>query len=228
MENKKIFVAFDLDDTLYKEIDFLRSAYREIALKVEAETNLSNVYENMMQDYYGGNDVFQNLVNQMSGLITKDMLLEIYRNHIPDISLNHDAKACLESLYKAGIPMGIITDGRSLTQRNKMKALGLEKWISKDNWIISEEIGTEKPNQNNYMILEHKYPDYHYIYVGNNPKKDFKGANELGWITVCLLDSGEEIHPQNFQMEEFYLPQIKIVSLIDIKSLIDKKNAYER
>ena len=26
----KVFV-FDLDDTLYKEIDFLRSAYREIA-----------------------------------------------------------------------------------------------------------------------------------------------------------------------------------------------------
>lgn len=216
MENKKIFVAFDLDDTLYKEIDFLRSAYREIASKVEAETNLSNVYENMMQDYYAGNDVFQNLVNQMSGLITKDTLLETYRNHIPDISLNHDAKACLESLYKAGIPMGIITDGRSLTQRNKMKALGLERWISEENWIISEEIGTEKPNQNNYVVLEHKYPDYHYIYVGNNPKKDFKGANELGWMTVCLLDSGEEIHPQNFALENIYLPQIKINNLLNL------------
>lgn len=220
MENKKIFVAFDLDDTLYKEIDFLRSAYREMALKVEAETNLSNVYENMMQDYYGRNDVFQNLVNQMSGLITKDILLETYRNHIPDISLNHDAKACLESLYKAGIPMGIITDGRSLTQRNKMKALGLERWISEENWIISEEINSEKPNHQNYLVVEEKFPDYHYIYVGNNPKKDFKGANELGWMTICLLDSGEEIHPQNFALEDIYLPQIKINKLQNLLEYI--------
>lgn len=228
MENKKVFVAFDLDDTLYKEIDFLRSAYREIASKIKTETNLHHIYENMMQDYDTGKDVFQNLVAQMSGCITKERLLEIYRNHIPDISLNHDAKACLDALYKAGIPMGIITDGRSLTQRNKMRALGLEKWISEDNWIISEEINSEKPNLQNYLVVEQKYPDYHYIYVGNNPKKDFKGANELGWTTICLLDSGEEIHPQNFQLEEIYLPQIKIVSLIEINVLIDRKNANEK
>lgn len=216
MENRKIFVAFDLDDTLYKEIDFLRSAYREIARKVEAETSLHGVYENMMQVYQSGEDVFQNLVDQTRGAVSKDELLEMYRNHIPDIHLNEDAKACLESLYKAGVPMGIITDGRSYTQRNKIKALGLEKWIPDENWIISEEIGSEKPDQRNYLVVEHKYLGYEYIYVGNNPKKDFKGANELVWLTICLLDSGDEIHPQNFDLEEIYLPKIKVNSLQNI------------
>ena len=107
--------------------------------------------------------------------------------------------------------MGIITDGRSKTQRNKILALGLEQWISESNWIISEEIEAEKPNEKGYLM---------YYYVGNNPKKDFKGANELGWTTICLLDSGEEIHPQNFALEDLFLPQIKIKQLQDILELI--------
>lgn len=220
MENKKVFVAFDLDDTLYKEIDFLRSGYRKIAEYIQEKTSITSVYEKMIQDYQNGKDVFQSLVDLTSVKVTKEELLDIYRNHIPDISLNVDARICLEQLHQKGIPMGIITDGRSLTQRNKMKALGLEKWISEENWIISEEINSEKPNHQNYLVVEEKFPDYHYIYVGNNPKKDFKGANELGWMTICLLDSGEEIHPQNFALEDIYLPQIKINKLQNLLEYI--------
>lgn len=220
MENKKVFVAFDLDDTLYKEIDFLRSGYRKIAEYIQEKTSLTSVYENMVQDYQNGKDVFQSLVDLTSGKVTKEELLDIYRNHIPDISLNADAKVCLEQLHQKEIPMGIITDGRSKTQRNKILALGLEQWISESNWIISEEIEAEKPNEKGYLILEQKYPDYYYCYVGNNPKKDFRGANELGWTTICLLDSGEEIHSQNFALEDIYLPQIKIKQLQDILELI--------
>lgn len=216
MKQKKRMILFDLDDTLYKEIDFLKSAYHEIAKMVEFETNLRGIYEMMMQDYQAGKDVFQNLVNRSSGAISKEELLEIYRKHIPDIHLNEDVKACLDTLYKADIPMGIITDGRSYTQKNKIKALGLERWIPKENWIISEEIGSEKPDPKNYLVIEKKYPGYHYVYVGNNPNKDFKGANELGWLTICLVDSGDEIHPQNFDLDEIYLPKIKVNSLQNI------------
>lgn len=220
MENKKVFIAFDLDDTLYKEIDFLRSGYRKIAEYIEEKTSLTSVYENMIQDYQNGKDVFQSLVDLTYRKVAKEELLDIYRNHIPDISLNADAKVCLEQLYSKRIPMGIITDGRSKTQRNKILALGLNQWIPESNWIISEEIGTEKPNHKNYQILEQKYPEYRYYYIGNNPKKDFKGANEIGWTTICLLDSGEEIHPQNFALENIYLPQIKIKQLQDIIELL--------
>lgn len=216
MENKKVFVAFDLDDTLYKEIDFLRSGYRKIAEYVEKKTSLTLVYERMIQDYQKGKDVFQALIDLTLGMVSKEKLLDIYRNHIPDISLNADGKVCLEQLHSKGIPMGIITDGRSKTQRNKILALGLDQWIPESNWIISEEIDAEKPNQKNYQILEQKYPECRYYYVGNNPKKDFKGANELGWTTICLLDSGEEIHPQSFNLDEVYLPDYKIIKIQDI------------
>lgn len=220
MENKKVFVAFDLDDTLYKEIDFLRSGYRTVAEFIEKKIALSGLYEQMIQDYQERKDVFQNVVDISCGAISKEDLLDLYRKHIPYITLNQNARFCLDSLYQRGIPMGIVTDGRSITQRNKIKALGVDKWIPEENWIISENIGFEKPCQENYLYFEKKYPNYKYYYVGNNPKKDFRGANELGWTTICLLDSGEEIHPQNFDLEQIYLPHYKITKLQEIIEFI--------
>ena len=46
MKNK-IFI-FDLDDTLYKEIDFLYSAYREIAGWIELKFSLKEIYAFML------------------------------------------------------------------------------------------------------------------------------------------------------------------------------------
>lgn len=220
MENKKVFVAFDLDDTLYKEIDFLRSGYRTVAEFIEKKIAPSGLFEQMIQDYQERKDVLQSVVDLSHGAVSKAELLDLYRNHIPHITLNQDARFCLDSLYQRGIPMGIITDGRSITQRNKIKALGVDKWIPEKNWIISEDIGFEKPCRESYLFFEKIYPNCKYYYVGNNPKKDFKGANELGWTTICLLDSGEEIHPQNFDLEQIYLPHYKITKLQEIIEFI--------
>ena len=60
MKNK-IFV-FDLDDTLYKEIDFLYSAYREIARWVELKFSLKDIYSFMLRAYENKSDVFSLLI----------------------------------------------------------------------------------------------------------------------------------------------------------------------
>ena len=55
MKNK-IFI-FDLDDTLYKEIDFLYSAYREIAGWIELKFSLKGIYAFMLETYKEQADV---------------------------------------------------------------------------------------------------------------------------------------------------------------------------
>ena len=40
-------IVFDLDDTLYKEVDFLKSAYFEIASWIELHYNKTGVYDFM-------------------------------------------------------------------------------------------------------------------------------------------------------------------------------------
>jgi len=43
--------------------------------------------------------------------------------------------------------------------------------------------------------------------------------NKLGWTSICLLDQGSNIHSQNFNIEEDFLPKIKINSLSELLKL---------
>ena len=112
--------------------------------------------------------------------------------------------------------MGIITDGRSVTQRNKIEALGLEDTF--DDIIISEEFGSSKPSEENYLYFEKKYGNSNFTYIGDNTVKDFVTPNSLGWNTLCLLDDGNNIHKQNLDLNPDYLAKKNFSSF---KELID-------
>ena len=51
--------------------------------------------------------------------------LNIYRYHHPNISLMQEVSETLDALKEAGCELGVITDGREITQRQKIEALGL-------------------------------------------------------------------------------------------------------
>ena len=145
---KKV-VVFDLDDTLYKEFDFVKSAYQEIADYV----GHPELFPQMMQWMKAGDNVFKK-VNICLGKDTPiPKYLDIYRNHYPIISLSNGVADTLTELKYRKVILGLITDGRSISQRNKIKALGLERWIEEKNIIISEEFGSEKTDEKNFHFL---------------------------------------------------------------------------
>ena len=78
------------------------------------------------------------------------------------------------------------------------------------NVIISEETGYEKPHLHNFKIIQELYPNKKFVYIADNPSKDFLAPNLLEWDTVCLLDNGKNIHGQSFNLEKKYLPKKKI------------------
>ena len=137
---KKV-VCFDLDDTLYKEIDYLKSAYNEIFNSVDHPELLPQ----MIAWYRDGKNVFQELNNRIGIDKPIDDYLRLYRNHIPEITLSDGVEETLNELSRRGFPLGLITDGRSISQGNKISSLGLRRWIKSNNIIISEEFGSEKP-----------------------------------------------------------------------------------
>lgn len=201
-------VCFDLDDTLYKEIDYLKSAYREIATFAvdychgcsDSPIILSvKAYEAMLTTYKEGQNAFERL-NAFLGIdLPISEYLQMYRKHKPNISLSETVVSALNSLKSSECIIGLITDGRSLQQRNKVEALGLNRWIKDEDIVISEEFGSEKPALANYGYFMQRYPECrHFTYVGDNPKKDFIAPNALGWQTVCLRDDGRNIHKQDF------------------------------
>jgi putative hydrolase of the HAD superfamily len=215
MSIKNKVIVFDLDDTLYKEIDFLKSAYLEIASIVDKD-HCETLYDNMISNYYKGENVFK-LVSEMYPTYTIERLLKIYREHYPSISLSNEEWNVLLKLKTEAIT-GLITDGRSLTQRNKIKALGLENYF--DKIVISEEIGYSKPDIGLFNEFK-KYDVSQYYYVANDTRKDFVTPNRIGWITICLLDvNNRNIQKQDFSLSEYYLPQIKIKTLNALLNII--------
>ena len=208
-------VVFDLDDTLFKEVGYVKSAFRYIEKQI-GDVCGEGVYDVMWNAFSAKDDVLKALNETFGDVISKEQYLVWYRYHTPDIAMSPATIKCMENLKKNSIPMGLITDGRTTTQMNKIKALGLLKYVKEDDIVISERFGSQKPCIRNYKYLMDKYSDADYYYIGDNPAKDFIAPNLLGWTTVCLMDDGRNIHKQDFNVEDAYLPKYRIDSLEDL------------
>lgn len=214
-------IVFDLDDTLYKEIDFVMSGFRYIAGEIKSDCCSEDAIFNVLkQSYLNGENAFDELETQLGTTVSKERLLSLYRNHFPSIKLPESSRRTLGILIKKGCAIGLLTDGRSLTQRNKIGALGLWEFISERNVIISEEIGSEKPSRKSYQYFMELHPACkNFIYVGDNPSKDFLAPNQLGWLTVGVKDDGNNIHKQKCSGAA-YTPRIWIENIREITDII--------
>ena len=215
---KKV-VCFDLDDTLYKEIDFLKSAYRHIASLVSnANAPEDEVYQTLLNTYIQGGNAFATVVQKYGfRLFTVEWMLDVYRNHKPHITLDNDTRLTLERLKAKGVTMGIISDGRYAQQMNKIDALGLKDFIHEEDIIINTDLSRIKPDRHSFKHFMEKYgKDCAFWYVGDNTAKDFVAPNTLGWTTICLLDNGRNIHKQDFSLEKLAMPQLQIKCLSEL------------
>jgi putative hydrolase of the HAD superfamily len=203
-------IVFDLDDTLIHEIEYLKSAFLEISEIVDIDNK--KLFDIMLEWYEKKENVFENII-KLYPKITVEKLKQSYRNHFPQLDSKFKNRELLLQLKKSGYKLGLISDGYSITQRSKIKAMNIESIF--DLIVISEEFGSEKPNENNFITF-HQFQTDEYFYVGDNTKKDFIAANNLGWTTICLLNNGKNIHPQNFNLDLVYLPKISIKSLDDL------------
>lgn len=211
--NMKNYVfVFDLDDTLFKEIDYVHSAFDAILIFLREHKSIdltSSIHWN--SDLKSGMIEYLLSIASISNSCTKDELLNLYRYHTPKIQLSAEMEKFITEVRSHFYKVGIITDGRSKTQRNKISALNLH-WIS--DILISEETGFSKPDQQCYEYFEKKYPQKKYIYLADNPSKDFVTANKKGWHTIGLKDDGRNIHKQAGAWEHNFLPH-KWVSSVD-------------
>lgn len=208
-------IVFDLDDTLVKEMDYLRSAFRAIATHADKANDA--LFDEMLRWYRSKEDVFGNLILRY-GHLQKDELKHMYRQHIPSFDPLSENRQILLDIKKSGHTLGLVSDGFSVTQRNKIRALGIEHIF--DLIVISEEFGSEKPNEANFKIF-HQFGNAECYYISDNVNKDFIGPKRLGWTTVCLLDDGQNIHAQDFDKPEAYLPDYRITHLSELAAMLN-------
>jgi len=218
-------LVLDLDDTLYKEADYVRSGLNHVAELVRRMIG-SSVLSELLQfrERSPDGDVL-GFVCQAAGLpaSVKESLLWAYRLHYPDIRLQPEIRQWLDKSQSEYCAIAILTDGRSVTQRIKLQTLGLENIPA----YISEEWASTKPDQKRYVAIQERWQAKRYVYVGDNIVKDFLAPNRLHWTTVGLLDSGQNIHAQQSQSsnlssgtnEAMSQPNIWVRSLLEIDNI---------
>lgn len=227
---KPALIAFDLDDTIYKERDFVLSGYRAVAREL-AEAESAFCFDEMLHlmvnapinpfDSLSEYLLNRSIQHSVSHNFDIAWMVAAYRNHFPDISAN-ESIAVIENLIKEGYRIAIITDGRSSTQTNKIKALGLDRIIPSENISISETIGGEKYTPLPFERMMKLNADIErFIYVGDNPMKDFVWPNRLGWTTIQLIDDGRNVHSQSVALpSDDYRPQLRIDDLNQLPGLL--------
>ena len=209
-------LVLDLDDTLYKEVTYLESGVASVCSYVNNLYQKSIKTADILLLKEQKKDWLANLCETLNLPISaKESILWIYRLHQPTIHLDKKTQLSIEKLSSIA-KLVILTDGRSITQRQKIHALGLSHLPV----YISEEYQSEKPDSLRFKQIMNDIPSKKYIYVGDNPKKDFIAPNQLNWNTVGLKGDIFNIHPQCIDVTKDAKPKHWISHLEELISLV--------
>jgi len=189
-------IVFDLDDTLYDEIDYCRSGFASVAeflADMPNSPNAERVFDCLWNQFTSGirkktfNVALEELgITHDEKLIQK--LVEVYRNHIPEISLPADSRQVLCRLSDK-YTLALLTDGFLPAQELKVKALGLEEFFK--CIMYTEHLGRRfwKPSPAGFEKLMQTLDvkPQNMAYVADNEKKDFIAPNNLGILTIRII-----------------------------------------
>lgn len=189
-------LVFDVDDTLYRERDYVRSGFAAVGAYAEREHGVEGLEAACWELFESGvrGSTFDRALTALGGAPDPALVAEliaVYRAHEPRIALPGDARSCLER-WRGRAFIGLVTDGPAASQRAKIAALGLDAYV--DRAIVTSELGDDagKPDPRAFALLETASgaagPDC--CYVADNPAKDFGGPRSLGWRTVRLRRAG--------------------------------------
>ena len=175
-------VIFDLDDTLYNEVDYVKSGYKKIS---DLFPSIKNMYEQLWNVFLNGGKAIDVVLNDNNLIKYKDKCIDIYRNQIPNIKIDKKVLNLLNEIKPK--KLGMITDGRPEGQKAKIKALNIEELF--DYIIITDELGGieyRKPNEKAFVLMKEFFNcDYNkMVYIGDNIKKDFIAPNKLGMKSI--------------------------------------------
>ncbi len=220
-------VIFDLDDTLYPELEYVFSGYRAVAawsaarFKTSQETGHAELIDLFRQGKR------HHIFNQWLARYDLDSeenaleLLRVYREHKPTIRL-FPGVVCLLQELRSQFRLGLVSDGYLNMQTLKLAALGVEPEF--DAIVLSDSLGSDawKPSPRPFQaVLEQlRVLPAEAVYVGDNPTKDFVGARCAGMRSIRCLHLGglySEIEPASPE----HAPDMSIFSLQDLACALE-------
>ena len=224
-------IVFDLDDTLFDELSFVRSGFAAVAAHIEDVYHIEAAkIEKMCEKFLsqGRSGIFDK-VFKATGIYSRrliDKCVRLYRGHHPDISLYPEAQRCLKRF--GAQPIYIVTDGNQTAQAGKLKALSLYNKPPVKRCFLTYRHGIKraaKPSPYCFQLIaeaERVNPEQ-VVYVADNPAKDFIGIKPLGFKTVRVLTGqhrtvqGDAAHAAHAEIQNLDELNINFLTSLGLK-----------
>lgn len=191
-------IVFDVDDTLYDQTQPFLNAFDDI---FGPDTGLSvlDVYaasrrhsDAVYAAWRSGKMSTRAMTNYRMTQAFKDFgraldedtaarFQEAYAGYQARLEMSEGMKNLLGAL-SGRYPIGIITNGPSAHQWQKVRALGLERYMPAAHIIASGDVGTEKPDPVIFREMAARLgvrPE-EMLYIGDNYDNDVAGAEGAG------------------------------------------------
>ena len=123
--------------------------------------------------------------------VTDDEALEfqqLYEGNQKKLEISETIRTIIEFCQKHEIMMGVITNGPSQHQWNKVKALKVMEFIREEYIFVSGDIGVAKPQIGIFQHVEkimNLNPE-ETLFIGDTFHSDIVGAKEAGWKAIWL------------------------------------------
>lgn len=231
-------VIFDVDDTLYDQLEPFNKAIREV---INPNFTDEEIYTLYLWSRKFSDDVFE---QEQAGEITTEALhiyriteackkVEIdlsvqqalkfqaaYLNYQQRITLIDEVRLALETLTKHGIPLAILTNGNAQHQEMKINQLGVAAYIPREHHYISGALGMQKPDRAifDYIEKDMKLNPSETWYVGDAFINDVVGATRAHWNVIWFNHRMRE--PERIDVAATKTVHTKQALLESIQSLI--------
>jgi len=220
---KKFNLVFDLDDTLYLEIDFIKSGFFSVSSIIEECSGIDKkyIYEELIKSFLNKQKSFNYIVEQHSKILdffSVNDLIDIYRFHYPLIKPIPEMILLLDDVQKIS-EIGLISDGWLRAQKNKIQALGVGSYFKKIIFTDFWGRGFWKPHERAFVEVEKEFESNLCIYIADNPKKDFIQPNKRGWKSVRIR-LPQQIYGQEELSASDRLSTREVTSVSALRSLL--------
>ena len=198
-----ISLVFDVDDTLYEQIVPFENAYKslfDMDIDMEKFYLLSRYYSDVKFEASRNGEMtmdeyhiyrIQEAAKDLGVCLTAEQALSMqkeYKKNQQKLQMSNTTIGILELVKENDVKLGIITNGPSEHQWSKVKALGVERWIDKENIIVSGDYSINKPDVRIFEIMQEKLqlPNDFLYYIGDSIENDIVGANNAGWKSIWI------------------------------------------
>ena len=192
---------FDVDDTLYDHLLPFQKSVEAYFPKVDCHS-ISDIYRRFrywsdvaFPDYMSSNITIEELrIFRCKNTMIEFGVSEVtdeeafvfqkdYEKQLNHIILFPEVKLLLEKLTEQNIPIAIITNSPVTHQMRKLEQLGALQYFNRENIIISQGVGFQKPQKEIFNLASERFrfvPNKT-LYIGDTFENDIEGSYQAGW-----------------------------------------------